>query len=1009
MAISRVGAASAATTSLTVPAHAVGDLMLMLAWRSGSSSAPTVPSGWTVLGTANQTGSTKCWVGLYYHVATSTSDTSGTWTSATGLVCMIYRQAAVPVAGDVSVQAGTSTTANYPAKTISDTVNSWFAALVGKGGGTGTISGLTKETSTSTTEEGWDSNAVRSTNWPSTNQTVTSPWGTATIEIRRSFDVLTPTIAGTASLSPIVAALNAFSATVAGTSSLSAPLATVSHNKTFAPTISGTSSLTESFPVTGTLDNFTRANENPLSDGGLWSNSAWSTTTTHWTVSSNVAKPASTASGAVYASYIPGTTYVDCEAWVDLGLPAPFTNHVGAGVRWTDGTSPTGYYVDRNESTGSGVNSILLIRQDAGGPTTLATATMPSVASQNDRVGIRAIGSTISIWYRTAGGIETLLASVTDTTYGSGNLMLYGKNTGGVSGSVPNPTAFGGGAITSAPIVELHRFTLAIAGTSSLTTTVSKIQSGFVTTQDLASPKPRFSGPPKLGSVALQLRLAQEQRAAPGPAPTVFRPVNASIAGTSSFAPTVRELHRITVTIAGTSSFSATLRELHRFAATIAGTSTLAATATELHRFTVTIAGTSSFASSLKALHLFTATIAGAGSLSAGTRLLRRFSATVAGTSSLSASLVELHRIAPSVAGTSSLTATVTKYHRFSASLAGIGSLSATLTALHRLSASIQGSSNLTAQVSKQRTLDPERPMPRFTGPPKLRNVPLRLRLAQQQLAAGSRPFGAIGVAINGSSSMAPTVRALHRFSASIAGHGTFTATLTPLRRFTASLAGSSSLSATLRGLHRLSATLSGTSSLAASVRELHRISVTVAGKGSLSANLAEMHRFSASLGGRSSVSASLTLYHRLQGSIAGRTSLSAAVSALHRLSASLAGRSSVSAALVSEHRLTLAVAGKSSLTVSISDLRAFAAGIAGNSSVTVRVEIHPVVGIAGTSSLTAVVTVLTGVRNLLPFDRPSDDVRTGLIHRDEDVGVSELGAGLGLIPRDTGFGRSSS
>lgn len=415
-------------------------------------------------------------------------------------------------------------------------------------------------------------------------------------------------------------------------------------------------------------------------------------------------------------------------------------------------------------------------------------------------------------------------------------------------------------------------------------------------------------GVPRLLPVPISLRL---QRATAGPVPTVYRPVNVSIAGSSVLSATFRELHQITASLAGTSSLSATFRELQRITITLAGASSLTGTVTALHQLIAT------------------------------------------------------------VAGASSLTATVSK-----------------------------------VQASYVTTADPAAPKPRFSGPPKLGNVALRLRLAQEQRAAGSRPFGSLGVTIQGTSSLAANVTEYHRITASIAGKGTFAATLTPLRRFTASLAGSSSLSATLRELHRLSATLSGTSSLAATVRELHRISVTVAGKGSLAANLVELHRLSASLTGRGTVSASLTLYHRLQGSIAGSSSLSAAVSALHRLSAALAGRSSVSATVTSEHRLTLTVAGRSSFAAGVSELRRFSAGVAGDSSVTAQIVLHPRVGIAGMSSLTAAVGIISGIRNPLPFDRPSDDARTGVIHRDDGVRTQELGGGTGLTHRDTDFDR---
>lgn len=104
-AISVVGTPGcAAAPSLTLSAHAVDDLILMWAYRDGVATAPTVPSAggtvptWTTIetGGANSNAAVAC-----YAKATATNHTSGSWTNATGVGCLVLRgqHATVPIGG----------------------------------------------------------------------------------------------------------------------------------------------------------------------------------------------------------------------------------------------------------------------------------------------------------------------------------------------------------------------------------------------------------------------------------------------------------------------------------------------------------------------------------------------------------------------------------------------------------------------------------------------------------------------------------------------------------------------------------------------------------------------------------------------------------------------------------------------------------------------------------------------------------------------------------------------
>lgn len=92
MAYTYVGSANG-TTSVTMPTHAVGDVIIGFIFRSGSTVFPTVPTAsgsvptWT---TYTQVG-TSCCATVCVFQATATNTTSGTWTNATRMVFVVYR------------------------------------------------------------------------------------------------------------------------------------------------------------------------------------------------------------------------------------------------------------------------------------------------------------------------------------------------------------------------------------------------------------------------------------------------------------------------------------------------------------------------------------------------------------------------------------------------------------------------------------------------------------------------------------------------------------------------------------------------------------------------------------------------------------------------------------------------------------------------------------------------------------------------------------------------------
>lgn len=92
MPVTVKGTNTSSTTTVTIPAHEVGDLIVVYAFNSTSTTWPTppaqsstVPFWQTYSATGNSsTGQRLCWA-----VATSASHTSGTWTSATSMMAVV--------------------------------------------------------------------------------------------------------------------------------------------------------------------------------------------------------------------------------------------------------------------------------------------------------------------------------------------------------------------------------------------------------------------------------------------------------------------------------------------------------------------------------------------------------------------------------------------------------------------------------------------------------------------------------------------------------------------------------------------------------------------------------------------------------------------------------------------------------------------------------------------------------------------------------------------------------
>lgn len=205
MTVSFIGAQGAAAATVTIPAHQVGDLILIFAYRDGSNTPPTTPTAggtvptWVSIGS---TGANTNSSSLFRFTATATTTTSGTWTGATELICVVYRGATV--GASIGGSGAATTTVNYPALTLQRTGNSsWVAAFAGHRTATnvdlapGT---MVNRAFAGTEAAGHDSNGTRTT-WASTNVTVnaSSAYRSWVVELRDKTVVLTANL-GTRSI-----------------------------------------------------------------------------------------------------------------------------------------------------------------------------------------------------------------------------------------------------------------------------------------------------------------------------------------------------------------------------------------------------------------------------------------------------------------------------------------------------------------------------------------------------------------------------------------------------------------------------------------------------------------------------------------------------------------------------------------------------------------------------------------------------------------------------------------
>ena len=113
MTISYISAASAASNSVAIGTHDTNDLITLFAFNNTSATIPTLPSGWTNMYTLTATIGWR----VGYRIATSSGETSGTWTNADGVIALVHRAGAgaLVLPGTNVTSSGTATNITYGA------------------------------------------------------------------------------------------------------------------------------------------------------------------------------------------------------------------------------------------------------------------------------------------------------------------------------------------------------------------------------------------------------------------------------------------------------------------------------------------------------------------------------------------------------------------------------------------------------------------------------------------------------------------------------------------------------------------------------------------------------------------------------------------------------------------------------------------------------------------------------------------------------------------------------
>lgn len=193
------------------------------------------------------------------------------------------------------------------------------------------------------------------------------------------------------------------------------------------------------FPTTGILDAFTRANENPVSDGGNWGGPLFAGSGRAQLVGNAI-----TTTGTFNENYRSNTNYgPDCEAYctiATLGTDGAVNPFVEVTLRTSsEGAGWNGYQILFFPS----LSEVVVVRTDNEVDTQLGASISQSI-SGGHKVGAEMVSSTITPYIDTGGG-WTALSTRSDGTYtGAGHIGVSFGRSGTIAWVLDD---FGGGTV----------------------------------------------------------------------------------------------------------------------------------------------------------------------------------------------------------------------------------------------------------------------------------------------------------------------------------------------------------------------------------------------------------------------------------------------------------------------------------------------------------------------------------------------------------------------------------
>lgn len=185
--ITFVASASAAAASVSLPSGWVpGDLAVVFAHRDGSTTAPSLPTGWTnIINGGSNTNSARAG----YRILQSGDTSTGTWTNATSVIVVILRNVRhVSPIGSAAQNGAASNSMTFNTITLQRQDGlSWVLLFGGHRTATDVhTTGLSGTTNRSgTTSDICAHTAEGVSSWSTTSKTVNanSGWRTVSLEI----------------------------------------------------------------------------------------------------------------------------------------------------------------------------------------------------------------------------------------------------------------------------------------------------------------------------------------------------------------------------------------------------------------------------------------------------------------------------------------------------------------------------------------------------------------------------------------------------------------------------------------------------------------------------------------------------------------------------------------------------------------------------------------------------------------------------------------------------------